>query len=92
MDDRVTGRRAWATHEAVTDPQPVDRRTPKMVIGAGFFTGFAWLAPPVMALVWAGLAVLLATLVLVQQRPGRGGAIVVLVFAGVAALWAVANL
>ena len=92
MDDRVKGRRAWATHEAVTDPRPVDRRTPKMVIGAAFLTGFAWLAPPIMALAWAGLAILLAVLVLVQHRPGRVGAIVVLVFAGVAALWAAANL
>jgi hypothetical protein len=57
------------------------------IVGTWVATVLAYLAPPVGALLWAGLGITGAVVVLVQDRPGRVPAIAALVFAVIAVLW-----
>jgi hypothetical protein len=57
------------------------------IAGTWVATILAYLAPPVDALLWAGLAITGAVVVLTQARPGRVPATAALVFAVIAVLW-----
>jgi hypothetical protein len=57
------------------------------VVGTWVATALAYLAPPVGALLWAGLAITGAIVVLAHGRPGRVPATAALVFAVIAVLW-----
>jgi hypothetical protein len=57
------------------------------IAGTWVATVLAYLAPPVGALLWAGIAITGAVVVLTHARPGRVPATAALVFAVIAVLW-----
>jgi hypothetical protein len=77
------------------DRQATDRRPGRgdawkdlaAIVGTWAATVLAYLAPPVGALLWAGLGITGAVVVLAQDRPGRVPAIAALVFAVIAVMW-----
>jgi hypothetical protein len=78
-----------------------DRRRPPRLGGrdnvvvltsVGLAAASIYVAQPVVALLWAGLAIVGGVVFLVQDRPGRPVAIAALIFAGIGLMWTVVRL
>jgi hypothetical protein len=63
-----------------------------VLVGVWLATASAYVAQPVVGLLWSGLAIAGGSVFLVQDRPGRPVAIAALVFAGIAVVWTLVQL
>ena len=78
----------------------IDRRPPRLgggqnvlvLAGIWFATALTYVANPVVALLWSGVAIAGGIVALVQDRPGRPAVIVALLFAGVGVMWTLVRL
>jgi hypothetical protein len=86
-------RRQRLSDDYARRPQPHDaRQNTMLIVGMWIATVLAYLAQPIGALIWSGIAIAGAIIFLTQARPRRPPVIAALVFAGVALLWTLVRL
>ena len=80
------------TSEDDAQPRTAVRSNPTLLVVMGLAAVLTYVAQPVVALLWAGVAIALAIIVLVQEDSARPAPIAALVLAGVGLLWTLVQL